>query len=138
MIIKRILGLIPTKYKSYEYVSQYIPRKYKGGVDKLVQQFAPKLASTNSSTVNAEFSNSSSDEASAVNNEGIEKKRKNLIKNMSNDEGQFPKGFTDNSKEQSLKDHGPEGAFSSSSVNGAGGNSGGKINSNMAHRNYTH
>lgn len=139
MIIRRILNLIPDKFTDYDYVSQFLPKRIKAKTDVIVNEYIPKIsAMRKKSVVEANFRTSDTiDEESALNNEGVEKKRQNLVKNMTNDEGQFPKNFTDKAREQSLKDHQAESAFSASSVNGAG-NTGGKLNSNMAHRNFTH
>lgn len=131
MIINRLLKLVPEKFKSYQYMSQFIPSKYRLQVDQVVKQFKPELFEE-SDVVEVD----SSHDDSSLNDETIERKRQNLVRNLSNDEdGQFPKGYTDKSHEQSLKDHQAQSAFSASSVNGAG-NTGGKLNSNMSHRNY--
>ncbi len=114
-MFKRILGLIPQKYKSYEFVSHFIPKRIRKDVDKIVRQF--------------ELRRSGTDE---------EKRRENLRRHFDLDaKSQFPKGYTDEAHEQSLKDLAAEPKFSSSPVNGAG-NLGGKVNSNMSQRNFNH
>lgn len=130
MIINRLLKLVPEKFKSYQYMSQIIPSKYRLQVDKVVKQIKPELFA------DSDVVEVSSHDESSLNEESSERKRQNLARNLSNDEdSQFPKGYTDKSHEQSLKDHQAQTAFSASSVNGAG-NTGGKVNSNMSHRNY--
>lgn len=133
MIINRLLGLVPERYKSYQYLSQYIPSKYRVDIDRIVRQLKPELFQESDEPIEADVLNVAGTQS--LNNEDTEKKRQNLVKNFSNEEGQFPRGYTDESHEQSLKDHEAESAFSSSPVNGAG-NVGGKFNSNMSHRNY--
>jgi hypothetical protein len=133
MIINRLLGLVPEKFKSYQYLSQYIPSKYRGDIDRIVKQFKPEIFENEDEPISAEALDAAGSEA--LNNDEVEKKRQNLVKNFSNEEGQFPRGYTDESHEQSLKDHQAESSFSASPVNGAG-NIGGKVNSNMGHRNY--
>lgn len=131
MIFNRILKLVPAKFKDYHYLAQFIPAKYRVQVDGVVKQIKPELFAQDD-VVEVD----SSHDDSSLNDESIERKRQNLVRNLSNDEdSQFPRGYTDKSHEQSLKDHQAEPSFSSSPVNGAG-NTGGKVNSNMSQRNY--
>jgi hypothetical protein len=125
MILNRILDLIPKKYVNYENISQYIPPRYKDDFEKAFQRFAPQLMGEE------EVVEDSTDA------EEVERKRQNLLKNLNNeDDGKFPKGYTNEAHEQSLRDSQGVSDFSGSPVNGPG-NAGGKVNSNMGQRNFT-
>lgn len=125
LIFKMARKVIPDKFFSYNTYAQYIPDKYRDDVDKVARQLSGITGIDMG--VSAE-ERPDSDE--------IERRRENLIRNFNQDhEGQFPKGYTDEAHEQSLRDSQGKGNFSSHPVNSLAG-PGHNINSNMAQRNF--
>ena len=116
---------IPKKYLSYDFYARRIPERYRKGVDLIAEQAM------------SDFNSWRGDKGVSLDTppEELEKRRLNLIKNFENEEGKFPKGFTDESHEQSLKDSQKVGDFSRNPVNSPAG-VGHNYNSNMSQRNF--
>jgi hypothetical protein len=126
-LLSTVKGYIPEKYRSYDFYARYIPQRYRKGVDLIAEQ----AMSDFNNWRGQRFGEASLDTPP----EELEKRRLNLIKNFENEEGKFPKGFTDESREQSLRDSQKVGDFSGNPVNSPGG-VGHNYNSNMSQRNF--
>lgn len=126
-ILSTVKSYVPEKYLSYEFYANYIPKRYRKGVDLIAKQARSDFNSWRGKRFGESALDTPPDE--------IEKRRLNLIKNMENEEGKFPKGFTDESREQSLKDSQKLGDFTGNPVNSPAG-VGHNYNSNMSQRNF--
>lgn len=126
-LLSTVKSYIPDKYLSYDFYASYIPDRYRKGVDIIASQ-----ARSDFKNWRGEKYGDASIDASP---EELEKRRLNLVKNFENEEGKFPKGFTDESREQSLKDSQKVGDFTRNPVNSPAG-VGHNYNSNMSQRNF--
>lgn len=127
-IFKVARKIIPDKFFTYDTYAQFIPEKYRDDVDKVARQL--------SGITGINMGVSSKESKEDVSPDEIERRRENLIRNFSQDhQGQFPRGYTDQAHEQSLKDSQGAGDFSSNPVNSPAG-PGHNVNSNMAQRNF--
>lgn len=127
-LISAVKNYIPEKYLSYDYYAGFVPRRYRKGVDLIAAQARTDF--------NEWKSRRSGDASLETPPEELEKRRLNLIKNFENDnEGKFPKGFTDEAREQSRIDSQKVGDFTGNPVNSPAG-VGHNYNSNMSQRNF--
>lgn len=139
-LTRMVRRFVPDRYFSYDYYSQYIPEKYRKDIDAVVKQFTDASPSQQGEGgIEAEFSKpetNSSPKNDLPDQDEVEKRRQNLVRNFSNDDhGQFPRGYTDEAHEQSLKDSQGIGDFTSNPVNSPAG-AGDNVNKNMSQRNF--
>lgn len=126
-LLSTVKSYIPEKYLSYDFYARYIPSRYRKGVDMIAFQALNDFNAWRGEKFGATLETPP---------EELEKRRLNLVKNFeNNDEGKFPKGFTDESHEQSLKDSQKVGDFTGNPVNSPAG-VGHNYNSNMSQRNF--